>query len=724
MISRRKITLVLLVLAILFAGNLLLLQVGVLQTNTLVNTASATHSVCTGGKTVTCPDIHCDFGPTGSFCKSRTHTINFTCGGSSCNRNFWSKLSNYCNKTGKWSCSSGVGCEVLPSLKTTNSCSVVKGYHAPPPPGPLVHTIVFTSSPISIPVTYPGGGCTTGCSHSTTIDYPGTFRIEAPATKVSGSNTYDFIEWHVDAWTSTSRIWSIRLDDTFSSRTAIAHYRLRAAPPPPPTVDIKANGSNGPIKITYNTSATISWSSSNASSCSIPAPGGWFGLSGTKTTANLTGTSIYKVMCTGPGGSASDSVTVNVTAPPPPVCKPLSFISGFVSPSTVNPGATYTASCNYGAVVDSISHAINGSPAPCIFTGFSGTTAKFSCDAPVAPGAYSASCVLNSGTPSNTCPRIDGIGTLTVNATLTAAISPVPTSGNRPLPVLITDTAGGTAVGSINYSTWWNCTNSSPDVKTVEGTCGSLPVVALGTCASNANGEKCLALGPVSHSVSHTYDTVGIKTAKVIIERDSLSAEARTPFPVITVTDLPPTIDSFTSAPPVVNRGSATGATLNWSTTNVVSCSIDNGVGTVCTSEAECSSDSQFVTITADTTFRLTCENAAGVSVVSGPLNVNYTISGPVIDEFIATPGVVFQGGETTLSWVVRNIIPGDTGCSIDNGVGPVPVDSLGTGSVSATPPLGTVTYTLFCSNESGGEGGTASATLTVTVPFIEEVLP
>ena len=84
----------------------------------------------------------------------------------------------------------------------------------------------------------------------------------------------------------------------------------------PPTVDIKANGSDGPITIPYNSSATLSWTSTNATSCQ--ASGAWSGtkpLSGSESTGNLTtGTYTYTLTCQGAGGTASDSVTVNVEA--------------------------------------------------------------------------------------------------------------------------------------------------------------------------------------------------------------------------------------------------------------------------------------------------------------------------------------------------------------------------------------------------------------------------
>ena len=90
-----------------------------------------------------------------------------------------------------------------------------------------------------------------------------------------------------------------------------------APPAPIPTVDIKANNSDGPITISYNTSANLTWNSSNADSCH--ASGDWLGVkstSGTEATGNLTAVKTYTISCTGPGGSASDSVTINAGQPP------------------------------------------------------------------------------------------------------------------------------------------------------------------------------------------------------------------------------------------------------------------------------------------------------------------------------------------------------------------------------------------------------------------------
>jgi hypothetical protein len=88
----------------------------------------------------------------------------------------------------------------------------------------------------------------------------------------------------------------------------------------PISVDIKANGLDGPITIPYNSSAKLTWTSQNANSCT--ASGAWSGTkstSGSESTGNLTSCKTYNITCSGPEGSASDSVTINISENNPPI---------------------------------------------------------------------------------------------------------------------------------------------------------------------------------------------------------------------------------------------------------------------------------------------------------------------------------------------------------------------------------------------------------------------
>ncbi len=124
-----------------------------------------------------------------------------------------------------------------------------------------------------------------------------------------------------------------------------------------PTVDIKANNSNGPITVATNIDAVnLSWTSTNTSSCS--ASGAWSGSKSTNGSQNMgvlssMGTYTYTITCSGTsGGNATDSVTV--TSDPPlgtasasvscvgsPPADPEMNISWTPYPSTPNPPNRY-----------------------------------------------------------------------------------------------------------------------------------------------------------------------------------------------------------------------------------------------------------------------------------------------------------------------------------------------------------------------------------------------
>lgn len=95
----------------------------------------------------------------------------------------------------------------------------------------------------------------------------------------------------------------------------------------PPSTDIKANGSDGPVMVEYNKSANISWSSTNASSCSI-SPTGWTGTSGSQSLGPVTENIFLTITCSGPGGSASDGVSIVVVYPAPKIVPYPGGVSG------------------------------------------------------------------------------------------------------------------------------------------------------------------------------------------------------------------------------------------------------------------------------------------------------------------------------------------------------------------------------------------------------------
>jgi len=132
------------------------------------------------------------------------------------------------------------------------------------------------------------------------------FNVHLSASLPSGSHSLDIIYSSALSTKNCNRYLTVDVS---------ALYGVETPPPPPaslPTVALTAN----PTTVTSGSSSTLSWSSTNATSCT--ASGAWSGsraTSGTETTSALTAAAIYTLSCTGSGGTATATVTVNVGAP-------------------------------------------------------------------------------------------------------------------------------------------------------------------------------------------------------------------------------------------------------------------------------------------------------------------------------------------------------------------------------------------------------------------------
>jgi len=140
-----------------------------------------------------------------------------------------------------------------------------------------------------------------------------TVNLYTPGSGAPGFNNFPSPAWNVP--TSGDCTWSITASGGYVDfRAVTTSYRDS----PPPTVDLQINNSQGPLSQTAPGGYTLSWTSTNASSCS--ASGNWSGaqsVSGSQGYSNIAaGTYTYTLTCTNPTGSASDSVTAYVFAPP------------------------------------------------------------------------------------------------------------------------------------------------------------------------------------------------------------------------------------------------------------------------------------------------------------------------------------------------------------------------------------------------------------------------
>ena len=127
---------------------------------------------------------------------------------------------------------------------------------------------------------------------------------------------------------------SLKHENVGSAQTVVVNDG-GTPPPPEPTAALGAS----PSTIDEGQSSTLTWSSSNANSCS--ASGAWSGAKATSGSEVVSpgSTANYTITCNGDGGSANDSQTVTVNgATPPPT--PTAILGA--SPSTIDEGQSST----------------------------------------------------------------------------------------------------------------------------------------------------------------------------------------------------------------------------------------------------------------------------------------------------------------------------------------------------------------------------------------------
>ncbi len=147
---------------------------------------------------------------------------------------------------------------------------------------------------------------------------------------------------------------------------------------------------------------------------------------------------------------------------------------------------------------------------------------------------------------NNTVTVSSGGGPTSLSAEIVAA----PSSGAVPLNTTLTMTVSGTATGTINYTTWWNCNNTCATVAGCQTACGSWD-------------DKADGLAVTNKVLNHTYASAGTFTPKVIVERASLIADDDDTVTVV-VGNNPPTADTLTKQNDFCASGLATMFSWNY----------------------------------------------------------------------------------------------------------------------------------------------------------------
>jgi hypothetical protein len=249
-------------------------------------------------------------------------------------------------------------------------------------------------------------------------------------TLASGSHSVAFITGDHVGQTTGSCSRYLYLDD-------ITFYGT--PPPPVPTVAFSAS----PKIVTTGSSSTLTWTSTNATSCS--ATGAWNGsqpTSGSASTGALNTNSTYTLNCTGAGGSASQ--TVGVMAEPGPIYNATAY-------GAICDGNLRTSSISLLSVDGyAIQQAINAAEK----TGGTVLLPAGTCELNLALHLSQGNGITLAGTLSNTSQRL---------TTITDSVNPVNEGGdlqihsdhNTVQDLILNQLAyGGTSYVEANYTTF------------------------------------------------------------------------------------------------------------------------------------------------------------------------------------------------------------------------------------------------------------------------------
>lgn len=387
--------------------------------------------------------------------------------------------------------------------------------------------------------------------------------------------------------------------------------------PLPPSADIKVNNSDGPIAISSGASVNVTWCGpapgtpcANADSCTVTfsdAGGSWSGTSGNQTQP-LFATRTYTLACTGPGGPASDTATVNVSSPTLDVSLSANP-NNQPSPLTT----TLTADVTYtGNPADTINYSVWWN---CSDPTTSVSAAESACGA--LPAASPGTCVAGGNGGKCTAvlsdPMSNFVPTYSANATAKVIAERGSLQKQAQTPITVTFSGGScsaspTSVAAGQPVTWTATTPSG----------GS------GTYTYVWHGHAPLE-GLSGNPVQAIYITTGTKTGNVDIS-DGIQTVKRD---CTTSVSVGPGVLNFSAVPSIISRGQS--STLFSSTAGYDSCTIDHGVGAVNPN----GSDQRVVSPSSTTTYELRCRTT-GAGGLDDRVTATVTVRG--VPGFIEIP--------------------------------------------------------------------------------------
>jgi hypothetical protein len=454
-----------------------------------------------------------------------------------------------------------------------------------------------------------------------------------------GFNNHPNPAWNVP--TAGDCTWSISASGGYVDVRAVTTvYRTT----PAPTVDLKVNGSNGPLTVGVPGSYTLSWSSTNAASCT--ASGNWSGAqltNGSQGYSGIGGGSYsYTITCSNPSGSASDTVTVSVLNAP---------TVSVTAPAAMTAPASYSASWT-----SSNATSCTGSSR---FTGLTGLTgSKQETGLPTGIYDYTVTCTNALGIQSSDTKRTTVYAAPTVDLKVDGSDGPTVTR-----------------TGPVSYSAQWTSSNAT--------SCSGASRLSGYSGTAGARPETNVPVGTV-------YDYS-------VTCRNAAGATASETIRMVVVAL--PTVDvKVNGSNGPLNYIEPAGYTVSWSSTNATACTaLDNLPGPITTN------DTKTISNVLQGAYRYTvqCTNSAGTTAIDTVI-VNVNPLPPVVDLKVEGgngPLTLESPASYTLTWTSQHAASCTASSSANDWVGSLPVQ----GSQSFVDvTTSTRTYTLTCSNISG----------------------
>jgi plastocyanin len=444
-----------------------------------------------------------------------------------------------------------------------------------------------------------------------------------------------------------------------------------------------------PQSIQPGDSATLTWSTTNTTSCTASGGTGSDKWSGTMPIQNINGFNTgpiptagqysYTLTCSGPGGTgtASQILTVSPTATPAPPT-----ITFNASPLLVLPGGTITFVWNTSNTTSCTASGGTGND------GWSGNQPLNTTGTAIGP-------INSTGTFTYTLSCTGGGGTSTQSIIILISSNPVP----PPIAVDLTINPSTITAGQ-SAQLSWTSTNASS-------------CVASGSWAGQqpTNGSA-VSTGTLAVPGQYSYTLICSGPG------GSASSTAN-----LTVNPTTATVNTFAANPTIVQVGQST--TLSWATSGATSCTATGGTGSDGWNGTTQPTSSSGLSIGSFTTagvyiYTLTCTGPGGPSA---PNSVSVTVTQgsspplPAITAFVAAPTTVLVGQSTTFTWATVNTdsctATGGVGNGSDGWTGTQPTSAIAK-TVGPFTTAGSYTYTLTCTGPGGTTVTPGTATITV----------